>query len=100
MSVKKKRKYVFKTEPYKHQQDAMDMAGDRTAFAFFMEMGTGKSKTLLDNLGTATGSPKRYPNIYLKTSRTERFVGLPVQTKSRRKRCSQSKITLTGSQSL
>ena len=52
MSVKKKRKYIFKTKPYKHQKDAMDMAGDRTAFAFFMEMGTGKSKTLLDNLGT------------------------------------------------
>ena len=107
MSVKKKRKYIFKTKPYKHQKDAMDMAGDRTAFAFFMEMGTGKSKTLLDNLGTlavedkchATGSPKRYLNIYLKTSRTEQFVGLPVQTKSRRRKCSQSKMTLMGSQS-
>jgi SNF2 family DNA or RNA helicase len=45
-------KYKFKTEPYKHQQTAMDVCGDRTSFGFFMEMGTGKSKVLIDNMGT------------------------------------------------
>lgn len=43
--------YKFKTKPYDHQRTAMDRAGERNAFAFFMEMGTGKSKTLIDNLG-------------------------------------------------
>jgi SNF2 family DNA or RNA helicase len=43
--------YQFKTKPYAHQKEAMRRAGDRNAFALFMEMGTGKSKTLIDNLG-------------------------------------------------
>lgn len=43
--------YEFKTEPYEHQREAIKRAGDRNAFAFFMEMGTGKSKALIDNLG-------------------------------------------------
>lgn len=44
-------KYKFKTNPYKHQQTAIDLAGQRRSFGFFMEMGTGKSKVLIDNLG-------------------------------------------------
>jgi len=44
--------YKFKTKPYDHQRTAMDHAGDRDAFGFFMEMGTGKSKVLIDNLGS------------------------------------------------
>lgn len=44
-------KYKFKTVPYDHQTEAIDRAGERKSFAFFMEMGTGKSKTLIDNLG-------------------------------------------------
>ena len=43
--------YKFKTKPYDHQRTAMDNAGTRDAFGFFMEMGTGKSKVLIDNLG-------------------------------------------------
>lgn len=43
--------YEFKTQPYDHQLEAMKRAGENNAFAFFMEMGTGKSKTLIDNLG-------------------------------------------------
>ncbi len=43
--------YEFKTEPYEHQRDALDAAGQRTGFGFFMEMGTGKSKVLIDNVG-------------------------------------------------
>lgn len=44
--------YKFKTKPYEHQRTAMDHAGDRDAYGFFMEMGTGKSKVLIDNLGS------------------------------------------------
>ena len=43
--------YKFKTIPYKHQQTALDKCGDNKCFGLFMEMGTGKSKVLIDNLG-------------------------------------------------
>ena len=46
--------YEFKTEPYDHQREAIKRAGQNTAFGFFMEMGTGKSKSLIDNLGQLT----------------------------------------------
>ena len=41
--------YKFKTKPYKHQLDALQDSLDKENFAYFMEMGTGKSKVLLDN---------------------------------------------------
>ena len=41
--------YRFKTKPYKHQLDALNDSWDKENFAYFMEMGTGKSKVLLDN---------------------------------------------------
>ena len=41
--------YKFKTKPYAHQLDALDASWDKENFAYFMEMGTGKSKVLLDN---------------------------------------------------
>ena len=41
--------YKFKTQPYKHQLDALQDSWDKENFAYFMEMGTGKSKVLLDN---------------------------------------------------
>tara|TARA_R100001480_G_scaffold4664_1_gene11226 strand:- start:377 stop:1822 length:1446 start_codon:yes stop_codon:yes gene_type:complete len=40
----------FKTTPYKHQLDAFNISKDKKAYAYFMEMGTGKSKVLIDNL--------------------------------------------------
>jgi SNF2 family DNA or RNA helicase len=43
--------YKFKTTPYDHQRTALNHAGARCSFGFFMEMGTGKSKVLIDNLG-------------------------------------------------
>ena len=45
-------KYKFKTEPYAHQKEALTLSWDKQSFALFMEMGTGKTKVLLDNLGT------------------------------------------------
>jgi len=40
----------FKTTPYKHQLDAFNISKDKKAYAYFMEMGTGKSKVLIDNI--------------------------------------------------
>ena len=41
--------YKFKTEPYKHQRDALKKCWDKESFAIFAEMGTGKTKIALDN---------------------------------------------------
>jgi len=43
-------KYKFKTTPYKHQMTALEKSWNRENFAYFMEMGTGKTKVLIDNL--------------------------------------------------
>ena len=43
-------KYKFKTAPYEHQIKALEMSWDKPYFAYFMEMGTGKSKVLIDNI--------------------------------------------------
>ena len=40
--------YPFKTEPFEHQLKAWSMSKDKESFALFMEMGTGKSKVILD----------------------------------------------------
>jgi SNF2 family DNA or RNA helicase len=42
--------YKFKTKPYAHQLKALEMSWNKEVFAYFMEMGTGKSKVLLDNI--------------------------------------------------
>ena len=42
--------YKFKTPPYKHQLKALENSWEKSYFAYFMEMGTGKSKVLLDNI--------------------------------------------------
>ena len=43
-------KYKFKTTPYEHQLKALEMSWNKPYFAYFMEMGTGKSKVLIDNI--------------------------------------------------
>ena len=42
--------YKFKTKPYEHQLKALEASWTKSYFAYFMEMGTGKSKVLLDNI--------------------------------------------------
>ena len=42
--------YKFKTEPYEHQLLALGASHNKENFALFMEMGTGKSKVLVDNI--------------------------------------------------
>tara|TARA_R100001594_G_scaffold83020_1_gene117683 strand:- start:2048 stop:3517 length:1470 start_codon:yes stop_codon:yes gene_type:complete len=44
-------KYKFKTNPYDHQKKALDVSQGKKEFGYFMEMGTGKSKVLIDELG-------------------------------------------------
>tara|TARA_R100000935_G_scaffold17039_1_gene33658 strand:+ start:4931 stop:6400 length:1470 start_codon:yes stop_codon:yes gene_type:complete len=43
--------YKYKLKPFDHQIDAINFGWDRTEFGLFMEMGTGKSKVLIDNMG-------------------------------------------------
>jgi len=47
---KKVKNYKFKTKPYAHQIKALELSWDKPYYAYFMEMGTGKSKVLLDNI--------------------------------------------------
>jgi len=42
--------YKFKTEPYAHQLHALGVSYNKENYALFMEMGTGKSKVLVDNI--------------------------------------------------
>ena len=37
-------------KPYAHQLTALEKSWNRDNFAYFMEMGTGKTKVLIDNL--------------------------------------------------
>ena len=43
-------KYKFKTKPYKHQLTALEKSWNKETYAYFMEMGTGKTKVLIDNM--------------------------------------------------
>jgi SNF2 family DNA or RNA helicase len=45
------KKYIFKTQPYEHQQKALQQSFDKPYYGLFMEMGTGKTKVLLDTVG-------------------------------------------------
>ena len=42
--------YKFKTDPYEHQLSALNSCKFKTNWALFMDMGTGKTKTTIDNL--------------------------------------------------
>ena len=53
MSIQERRKYMkykFKMKPYAHQLTALEKSWNRETYAYFMEMGTGKTKVLIDNL--------------------------------------------------
>ena len=43
--------YKFKLPPFQHQKDALANGAWNKEFGYFMEMGTGKSKVLIDNIG-------------------------------------------------
>jgi len=42
--------YRFKTKPFEHQKEALKRSWAAKTYALFMEMGTGKSKVLVDNI--------------------------------------------------
>jgi len=42
--------YKFKTKPFAHQLKALELSWKKEVYAYFMEMGTGKSKVLIDNI--------------------------------------------------
>jgi len=42
--------YKFKTKPYAHQTIALEKSWNKKVFAYFMEMGTGKTKVAIDNI--------------------------------------------------
>ena len=42
--------YKYKTKPYEHQKLALKKSWAAKTYALFMEMGTGKSKVLVDNI--------------------------------------------------
>ena len=42
--------YKFKTKPYAHQMTALEKSWKKKVFAYFMEMGTGKTKVAIDNI--------------------------------------------------
>ena len=46
----KNMKYKFRLKPYKHQLTALEKSWNRQNYAYFMEMGTGKTKVLIDNM--------------------------------------------------
>ena len=39
--------YKFKTKPYAHQLTALEKSWNKESYAYFMEMGTGKTKVLI-----------------------------------------------------
>ena len=42
-------KYPYKTKPYDHQRAALNSSANENQWAYFMEMGTGKTKVTIDN---------------------------------------------------
>jgi|TARA_R100001126_G_scaffold98626_1_gene73147 SNF2 family DNA or RNA helicase len=42
-------KYPYKTKPYDHQRVALNSSANENQWAYFMEMGTGKTKVTIDN---------------------------------------------------
>ena len=45
-----KKKYTYKTMPYEHQRNALIKGAKELNFAYFLEMGTGKTKVAIDNV--------------------------------------------------
>ena len=43
-------KYPYKTKPYEHQRKALEASAEKVQWAYFMEMGTGKTKVTIDNI--------------------------------------------------
>jgi hypothetical protein len=44
-----KQEFKYKTTPFEHQREALKKGATSFNFAYFMEMGTGKTKVAIDN---------------------------------------------------
>ena len=44
-----KQEFTYKTQPFEHQREALKKGATSLNFAYFMEMGTGKTKVAIDN---------------------------------------------------
>ena len=78
--------YIFKTKPYEHQRIALKKSWDKEYYGFFMEMGTGKSKVLIDEIaalylrGKITGALIIAPKgVYRNWERGEIPIHMPDQ---------------------
>lgn len=49
---------IFKTQPYKHQLEALEQSRDKRVYALLMEMGTGKTKVIVDTCSYLFGLGK------------------------------------------
>jgi hypothetical protein len=43
------KKFDYKTKPFEHQRTALKKGAQHGVYAYFMEMGTGKTKVAIDN---------------------------------------------------
>ena len=72
--------YKFKTEPYAHQLHALGASYNKQNFALFMEMGTGKSKVLVDNIamlydkGKINAALIIAPKVYIETGSVKKYL--------------------------
>lgn len=60
--------YAPRTRPYAHQSRYLDVAAGRPAFACFADMGTGKSKMLIDEMGMLH-SDGRLSTVFITTAK-------------------------------
>lgn len=49
---------IFKTKPYAHQLEALEQSRDKRVYALLMEMGTGKTKVVIDTVSYLFGLGK------------------------------------------
>ena len=42
-------RYIFKSKPFDHQRECLEISSEREIYALLMEQGTGKSKPIVDN---------------------------------------------------
>jgi len=59
--------YKFRLKPYKHQLTALEKSWNKETYAYFMEMGTGKTKVLIDNMSMLYDKGNIAPKGVVKT---------------------------------
>ena len=80
-------KYKFKTKPYKHQLNALKRSWNKRNFALFCEMGTGKSKILLDNIAVLYDEGKISAALIVAPKRSLQELGRARNTKTFARSC-------------